>query len=279
MTNPSARAHLKVIALTLVAWALVIVVVFPLVWMVSTSLKGPTEVISSHPSLLPGTIDFGNFQKLFASDFPIWFRNSVIVSLGTVCVVISISALGAYSLTRFKFPGRGVVAVVVLFTYLFPSVLMLVPLFLIISQLHLNDTYLALILADTTFALPFALWLLRSYFMAVPVQVEEAALVDGASRLAAFVEIVLPQVAPGIASTAIFTFILSWDDYLFANVFTSSSDMKTLPVGIARYAQELNADWGVLMAGSAAITIPVLILFGVLQRGLLPNLSAGAVKA
>jgi ABC-type glycerol-3-phosphate transport system permease component len=246
--------------------------------MVATSLKAQTEVITTHPSLLPSAIDLGNFQRLFAGDFWAWFRNSVIVAFGTVCVVISIASLGAYGLTRFKFPGRNGIAVMVLFTYLFPSVLMLVPLFLIISQLHLNDTYLALILADTTFALPFALWLLRSYFMAVPIQVEEAAMVDGASRLAAFLEIVLPQVAPGIVSTAIFTFILSWDDYLFANVFTSSSNMKTLPVGIARYAQELNADWGVLMAGSAAITIPVLILFGVLQRGLLPNLSAGAVK-
>lgn len=273
------RAQVRVLVLTLVAWALVLIVVFPLVWMVCTSLKGETEVIAAHPSLLPSVVDFGNFERLFAGDFWIWFRNSVLVALGTVAVVISIATLGAYSLTRFQYPGRQTVAVAVLFTYLFPSVLMLVPLFLIISQLRINDTYLALILADTTFALPFALWLLRSYFLAVPANVEEAAVVDGASRLSAFIEVVLPQVTPGIVSTAIFTFILSWDDYLFANVFTSSSGMKTLPVGIARYAQELNADWGVLMAGSTAITIPVLVLFGVLQRGLLPNVSAGAVKA
>jgi ABC-type glycerol-3-phosphate transport system permease component len=276
--SKGAKEQIKVIALTLVAWALVLVVVFPLIWMVLSSFKGPTEIISADPDLFPERFDFRNYQVLFAGDFWLWFRNSAIVALGTVAVVITIGTLGAYSLTRFSYPGRGLIAVLVLFTYLFPSVLMLVPLFLIISEFGLNNTYFALILADTTFALPFAIWLLRSYFMAVPVQVEEAALVDGASRPMAFIEVVLPQVAPGIISTAIFTFILSWDDYLFANVFTSSNDMKTLPVGIARYAQELNADWGVLMAGSAAVTIPVLLFFGLLQRGLLPNLSAGAVK-
>ncbi|MCC2099072.1 MAG: carbohydrate ABC transporter permease [Hyphomicrobiales bacterium] len=272
------REYLKVICLTVLAWVIVVIVVFPLLWMVSSSLKAETEMITIHPSLLPSRVDWSNFQRLFAGDFWLWFRNSVIVALGTVGVVITLGTLGAYSLTRFSYPGRGLLAGMVLMTYLFPSVLMLVPLFLIISQLGLNNTYLALILADTTFALPFSIWLLRSYFISVPVQVEEAALIDGASRISAFIEVVLPQVAPGIISTAIFTFILSWDDYLFANVFTSSNEMKTLPVGIARFAQELNADWGLLMAGSTAVTIPVLIFFGILQRGLLPNLSAGAVK-
>jgi ABC-type glycerol-3-phosphate transport system permease component len=276
--SKQSKEQIKVWALTILAWLIVTIVIFPLIWMVLSSFKGPTEIITANPSLFPKVFDLRNYQILFAGDFWLWFRNSVIVALGTVAVVITIGTLGAYSLTRFTYPGRGLVAVMVLFTYLFPSVLMLVPLFLIVSELGLNDTYFALILANTTFALPFAIWLLRSYFMAVPVQVEEAALVDGASRPMAFIEIVLPQVAPGIISTAIFTFILSWDDYLFANVFTSSSGMMTLPVGIARYAQELNADWGVLMAGSAAVTIPVLIFFAVLQRGLLPNLSAGAVK-
>jgi ABC-type glycerol-3-phosphate transport system permease component len=273
-----AKEQLRVIGMTVVAWLFVIVVLFPLVWMVASSFKGPSEITAQPPHLLPRAIDLINYQKLFAADFWTWLRNSVIVSTGTVLIVISIGTLGAYSLTRFTYPGRRIIAMAVLFTYLFPPVLMLVPLFLIITELGINDTYLALMLADTTFALPFTVWLLRSYFLSVPVQVEEAAMIDGASRLRGFVEVVLPQVGPGIISTAIFAFILSWDDYLFALVFTSTSDMKTLPVGIARYAQELNADWGVLMAGSVAVTLPVLVVFGFLQKRLLPNLNAGAVK-
>jgi ABC-type glycerol-3-phosphate transport system permease component len=168
--------------------------------------------------------------------------------------------------------------VAVLFTYLFPSVLMLVPLFLIISELGINNTHIALVLANTTFALPLSVWLLRSYFMSVPVQVEEAASIDGASRLRGFVEVVLPQVAPGVISTAVFAFIVSWDDYLFASIFVSSSRLQTLPVGLKTFASDMSPEWGLLMASSVLTTLPVLVLFAFLQKRLLPDLSAGAVK-
>ena len=273
------RRLLKTWALTIAAWILVLVMSFPLIWMLSSSFKDPVEITSVPPRLLPDGLYLGNYQALFAGDFWRWFLNSIIVAPGTVAIVVVLGTLGAYSLTRFSYPGQKAASVITLFTYLFPSVLMLVPLFLIIVELGIMDTYWALILANMTFALPFSLWLLRSYFLSVPVQVEEAAMVDGASRFACFFQIVLPQVAPGIISTAIFAFILAWDDYLFASVFTTSAQMKTLPVGIARYANELNSEWGVLMAASVSVTIPVLIMFTFLQRRLLPDLNAGAVKA
>jgi ABC-type glycerol-3-phosphate transport system permease component len=273
------RQAIRYWLVTVVAWIVVLILCVPLMWMIASSLKGPTEIISGAPTFLPKVVDWTNYAELVSSDFPVWFRNSVFVSLATVAVVIVIGTLAAYSLTRFRYPGRRIAAIAVLFTYLFPSVLMLVPLFLIISELKINNTPLALILANTTFALPLTIWLLRSYFLSVPAQVEEAAMVDGASRLRGFAEVVLPQVAPGIISTAIFAFIVSWDDYLFASIFISSPQLRTLPVGIATYASDLSPEWGLLMASSVMTTLPVLIVFALLQRQLLPDVSAGAVKA
>jgi ABC-type glycerol-3-phosphate transport system permease component len=270
--------HGRKIGFTVLAWGIVLVLASPLAWMVLSSFKGPTEIIALPPTLWPQVFDPINYIHLFQGDFLIWFRNSLIVALSTTVLVNTVGTLGAYAITRLRFKGRSFAATVVLFTYMFPPVLMLVPLFIIFAALRVNDTYIALILADSTFGLPFAIWLLRSYLLSVPVQVEEAAMLDGAPRWVAFVEVVVPQIRPGIISVAIFSFILCWDDYLFASIFTSSSDMKTLPVGIARYANELNADWGVLMAASVATILPVLLVFAFLQSRLLPGLNAGAVK-
>lgn len=266
------------LVVTFFAWAFALVISAPLLWMISSALKARQEVLSRPPKLFPTSLYWGNFRDLFAGDFLIWARNSVLVALGTVIVVIFVATLAAYSIARFDFPGRKVFSVMVLFTYLFPSVLMMVPLFLIVTALGLSDTKVALVLADTTFALPFAIWLLRSYFAAIPPHVEEAALVDGARRLRAFADVVVPQVWPGIISTSIFIFIMTWNDYLFALIFTSSRESRTLPVGIASYTNELNVQWGTLMAASVAITVPVLILFMFLQKRLVPELSAGATK-
>jgi multiple sugar transport system permease protein len=273
-----AREQARKIIVTIFAWLFISVIAFPLYWMLSSSLKGDTEILAWPPTLWPRQISLANYVRLLQGDFGIWFVNSVIVACTTTSVVIFVATLGAYSLTRFRYPGRQVLALSVLFTYLFPSVLMLVPLFLIITELRLNDTYMALVLAETTFALPFAMWLLRSYFSAIPVQIEEAAIIDGAARLQAFAEVVLPQALPGIISTAIFTFILSWNDYLFGLVFISSAQRKTLPIGIASYANELNTEWGPLMAASVAVTVPVLIFFILLQRRLVAGFGAGGVK-
>ncbi|WP_439628736.1 carbohydrate ABC transporter permease [Shinella sp.] len=274
----SRGARAKKIWFTILAWSVILTINFPLIWMISSSLKNDRENNSVPPTILPQTLEFGNYARLFSGDFMIWVRNSLFVASGTVVIVIVLGTLAAYSLTRYQYRGRQAIATIVLFTYLFPPVLMLVPIFLIISKLGMSNTPFALILATTTFALPFSIWLLRSYFMSVSMDTEEAAMIDGASRFRAFIEIVIPQVSPGVISTAIFTFILAWDEYLFASVLISSPDRKTVPIGIASYANELTSEWGVLMAASILTTIPILALFSVLQRRLLPDLSAGATK-
>ena len=264
------------LARTFVAWSFIAVISLPMAWMLASAFKTPEDIL--RPDFLPRQLSLENFQKLFAGEFFTWFGNSLIVAGISVPLVIFLGTLAAYSMTRFTYPGRSGIAVAVLFTYMFPSTLMLVPLFLIVADLGLNGTYWALVLANTTFALPFAVWLLRSYFLGVPPEVEEAAMVDGASRLSAFVQVVLPQVMPGIISTSVFAFIQAWDEYMFASIFASGSEMMTLPVGVARYSDELNADWGVLMAASVCSTLPVVVLFAFMQRKLLPDLNAGAVK-
>lgn len=272
------RRRLWLIGTTMLAWVIILFLNFPLLWMISSSLKNDRENNSISPTLLPQDVVFSNYTRLFQGDFLIWMMNSAIVASSTVVVVIVLATVAAYSLTRYTYRGRKPLATVILFTYLFPPVLMLVPIFVIISGLGLSNTRLALVLATTTFALPFAIWLLRSYFLSVPIDIEEAAMIDGASRPRAFIEIVIPQVSPGIISTAIFTFILAWDEYLFASVLISSPERKTVPIGIATYANELTSEWGMLMAASVAATIPVLVLFAILQKRLLPDLSAGATK-
>jgi ABC-type glycerol-3-phosphate transport system permease component len=270
--------EVRKLTFTVIAWGFLAATAFPLYWMLVSSLKGDAEILAYPPTMWPRELTLLNFQRLLAGDFMIWFVNSVFVALSTTALVIVVGTLAAYSLTRFDYPGREVLAFSVLFTYMFPSVLMLLPLFLIVNNLRLNDTYLALILANTTFALPFAMWLLRSYFASIPIQIEEAAMIDGAPRLGAFIEVVLPQAVPGIISTAIFTFIRAWNDYLFALVFISTASRKTLPIGIASYANELTTQWGPLMAASVAVTVPALIFFMVLQRRLVSGFGSGAVK-
>jgi len=270
---------LRKTGVTLVAWAVVGATAFPLFWMLSSSFKPQAELVAVPPRWLPSQFSVASYSRVFTqTDFGLWFMNSTIVAVVTMCLVVTVGLLGAYSLTRFHFRGKNALALAVLFTYFFPPVLMLIPLFLILSYARLTDTYFSLIVANATFTLPFALWLLRSYLHAIPAQLEEAAMVDGAARLRAFVDVVIPQALPGIITTAIFTFIHTWNDYLFALVFISSSVRATLPLGIAGFANSLTVDWGALMACSVAVTLPALAFFAVLQKQLVTGAGAGAVK-
>jgi multiple sugar transport system permease protein len=263
---------------TILIWPLVLLIAFPLYWMLVSSVKTEREVMAQPPTIWPEDFTLENFDALRGLNFGTWFFNSVVVAAATVGVVLVLATLASYSLVRCKYPGRSVVSGSMLVAYLFPQVLMLVPLFLVISNLGLNDTYMALILANVTFSLPLALWLLRSQFEAVPRELEEAASVDGASWLLTFTRIFLPQVLPGILSTAIITFILAWNNYLFALVFVSSADLKTLPVGIATYSNELNTQWGPLMASCVAVSVPVLVVMTLLQRQFMRGASSGGLK-
>jgi multiple sugar transport system permease protein len=194
-------------------------------------------------------------------------------------VVIVIATLGAYSLVRYRYRGRETLATLVLFTYLLPSVVLIIPLYLMMVRLGLANTIVSLVIAYTTFALPYALWLLRSFMAGIPEDLESAALVDGASRMEAFVDVILPQALPGIISTALFTFILSWNEYLYALVLVNSDSVRPLTTGVMNMLiTSFNIEWSLLMAASVMMSVPLIIMFAFLQSFLTRGFGAGAVK-
>lgn len=274
------RFYLKRI-FTYVALSIVTVcLLFPFLWMVSTSLKGPTEIFSPTPNWIPKRITFEHYRSIWTeTPFPIYFKNSLIVSSATAGITLLVGTFLAYGLARFKFKGRRVLENTLLVTQMFPLVLMIIPIFLIFIRLSLLNTYTALIIAYCTFALPFATMMLKSYFEALPKDLEEAALIDGCTPVSALARIVLPLAAPGIAAVGLFAFILAWQEFLIALTITRTTDMRTLPVGISMMIGFREVLWGPLMAGSVIIALPVVILFTYFQKYLISGLTMGAVKS
>ena len=265
---------------SVVTWTIVLAVVFPLIWMIVTSVKPQSELFSIPPTLMPETITFEHYRRLLTdTPFLQYFRNSMILAVTTTVVVVVLGTLGAYSLVRFKYRGRETLATLVLFTYLMPSVVLVIPLYLMMAKLGLANTLASLVIAYTTFALPYALWLLRSFMSSIPVDLESAALVDGAGRMGAFVDVVLPQALPGIVSTALFTFILCWNEYLFALVLVNSDSVRPLTAGTMNMLiTSFNIDWSLLMAASVMMSLPLIVIFSFLQGTLTKGFGAGAVK-
>jgi multiple sugar transport system permease protein len=265
---------------SVVTWTIVLAVVFPLIWMIVTSVKPQSELFSIPPTLMPETMTFEHYQRLLTdTPFLQYFRNSMILAVTTTVVVVALGTLGAYSLVRFKYRGRATLATLVLFTYLMPSVVLVIPLYLMMAKLGLANTLASLVIAYTTFALPYALWLLRSFMSSIPVDLESAALVDGAGRMGAFVDVILPQALPGIVSTALFTFILCWNEYLFALVLVNSDSVRPLTAGTMNMLiTSFNIDWSLLMAASVMMSLPLIVIFTFLQGTLTKGFGAGAVK-
>lgn len=252
---------------------------FPFLWMLSTSLKQSSEVFASPPTLVPRQLTLGNFARLLTeTNFATYFGNSLRVSLATVALTLGVSAIGAYGLTRFRFPGRETVAGLILLTYMFAPIMVIIPFYILVKQLGLVNTHLALVLSYTTFCLPFCLWLLRAFFQSVPLELEEAALVDGAHRGRAVWHVVLPLALPGIIAAGIFTFILAWNDFLFALVLISSDELKTLPVGVNDLFNATIVDWGMIMAAGVMITLPTVGFFAGVQRYLIRGWGSGGLK-
>jgi ABC-type glycerol-3-phosphate transport system permease component len=249
-------------------------------WFIATgAIKAPQEIIARVPTLVPHSFTLRHFEKLLgASDYPRYLGNSLVVGLGSTAITVVLSVLAAYGFYRLRFPGRDLLFRAVLVAYAFPGILILIPLYGMMSQAGLIDTPAALVIVNVTFASPFAIWMMRSFFASIPVELEEAALIDGASRLAILLRIMVPLAAPGIASVAIFAFIASWTEYLFASVLILSDANRTLPVGFAGIIGQYQIDWGLLLAGATLATVPVVLLFGIVGRWFIAGLTAGAVK-
>ncbi len=258
---------------------LLVVTAFPFFWMVSTSFKPLREIFVSPPHFFPKDFTLANFGRLFEQTrFLIYFKNSLFVSTATVILTMTIASLGAYSLTRFKFYGRDKIASLILFTYMFAPIMIVIPFYVLIRKIGIPDTHLALIMAYTAFCLPFSLWLLRAFFQSIPMVLEEAALTDGAGRIRAVIHVILPLALPGIIATGIFTFILAWNDYIFVRILITSDELKTLSVGIADLHNATVIDWGMIMAGGMLITVPVLAFFVFIQRYLIAGWGTGTIK-
>jgi ABC-type glycerol-3-phosphate transport system permease component len=247
--------------------------------MVTTSFKSTEEIFVYPPEFLPRRFTLDNFRTLFSqSSFFAYFLNSLRVSVLTMLFALILSALGAYGLVRFRFRGKESLARLILLTYMFAPIMIVIPFYIIIRKVGLVNTHTALVLALTSFSLPFTLWLLRSFFQTIPLELEEAARVDGATNLEAAIYIILPLATPGIIATAIFTLILAWNDYIFARILITSDPLKTLPVGVQDLFNQTVVDWGMIMASGVLITIPVLFFFVFIQQYLIEGWGAGGVK-
>ena len=261
------------------ATLLAVMAAFPLFWMVSTSFKPPVEVFAQPPTFIPKNPTLENYLRLFTTtNFLTYFRNSLVVSGMAVLLTMVVSAIGAYSLTRYQYLGRDKIAGLILCTYMFAPIMVVIPFFILVKRIGIENTHFALVLAFTSFCLPFTLWLMRAFFKTIPLQLEEAALVDGADRVRAVIYVILPLALPGILATSIFTFILAWNDYIFTRIIITSDELKTLPVGVQDLFHSALIDWGLIMAAGMMITIPALLFFVAVQRYLIRGWGAGAVK-
>ncbi|PYM59902.1 MAG: ABC transporter permease [Candidatus Rokuibacteriota bacterium] len=273
------RGRLGLAILYLGAAGLAAQAVLPLLWMLSTSLKPPREVLATPPTLIPAAPTLENYARLLAQTaFVRYFVNSVSVAGLTVLLTMAVGAVGAYSLTRFRFPGREGIARLILCTYMFAPIMIVVPIYILARRLGIVDTHTALVLSYSSFCLPFSLWLLRAFFQSIPIELEEAAQVDGAGRPRALAYIVAPLALPGLIATSIFTFTLAWNDYIFTRILIVSDELKTLPVGVQDLFSAAVVDWGLVMAAGMLITIPALAFFMAVQRHLVAGWGTGGLK-
>ena len=247
--------------------------------MVASSFKPAAQLFVSPPRLVPSALTLDWYRNLMLqSDAPRFFKNSLVIGGATTGICLLIGTLAAYGVTRFDFPGKRVFLVGALLSYVFPAIVLFVPIYMIINSLGLIDTLAGIVIAHTILTFPFALWMLRSFFIAIPREIDEAAWVDGASYLVTFSAIILPLALPGVFSVGVFVFVLSWNEYLFASVLITSGSLKTIPVGISEFITSFDVRWGEIMAMGALATIPVVALFLSVQRFFLRGVIAGAIK-
>ena len=252
---------------------------FPFAWMLVTSLKPQREIMSIPPTLVPSQVTLGHYADVFLkSRMPRYFLNSTVVATGSTLVALGFAVLGGYGFARHRFRGRGFLQNAVLSSQMLPTASIIVPLFIILRTLHLLNSYLGLILAYLIITLPLSVWMMSSYFRYIPVDVEEAAYLDGCSRLGVLLRVALPLSLPGIVATAVYCFVVTWNEFLFALSFATNAKVMTLPIGLMEFTQEFTVDWGALMAGSILMTIPIVVLFFAIQRAFIAGLTSGATK-
>ncbi|MFN8452482.1 MAG: carbohydrate ABC transporter permease [Anaerolineae bacterium] len=276
-----AHPRLKQAILLLSAIGITLTLGLPLLYMVVSSFKPAPEVFTVPPSFFPRQWTLEGYQELIdLSDVPIAFRNSMVVSGVAAVVGVGLSIGLCYTITRIRLPGLRLFTYLILLVYILPQILLVLPIYTLWAQLGLTNGLLPLALTHVSFTLPFAVWMMRSYFAAIPLDLEAAAMVDGATRAQAFLRVVLPLARPGIIATFIFTFILSWNEVLFASIFASSENNMVISTSLKTLLGEQGGwhSWGMVNAAGVAATVPTLIFFIFIQRQLVAGFTAGAVK-
>ena len=265
-------------ALLILQVVLGVAILLPFFWMVSVSLKPGAEPFAIPARLWPENPTLDNYITAFRPEFRIYFVNSVVVSLSTVIITVSLALLAAYSFTRAQMRAISVLMGLVIVAQMFPASAIIIPIYKMMKSADLLNTYAALILANVTVTLPVAIWMLRGFLARLPITLEEAAAIDGAGPLRTFCEIILPLCRPGVVATSVFVLVVTWQEFLFALSFTSTKEMRTLPVGMNDFIGQYGIRYGELMASSVLISVPVIAIFFILQRQFVAGLTAGAVK-
>jgi multiple sugar transport system permease protein len=250
----------------------------PLLFMISTSVKLPDAVFTTPPTLLPRAITLDNYRAILGLDYLRFFFNSLVVAAGTTVLALGFGIGSSYAFSRLHFRGRKPLLMSIILTQLLPLAVLIIPIYRIARSLELLNTYPGLMMAYLTFNLPVAIWLMRGFYVGIPRELEDAAQIDGASAFQAFRQVTLPLAIPGIMATAAYCFFMAWQDFMFALVFMTDNDKRTLPLGVLSYIGEHQTDWGKLMAASVLLMIPVFVIFALVQRQFVAGLTRGAVK-
>jgi multiple sugar transport system permease protein len=277
--NRTERERISLFTRILILIPILIFVVFPLYWVITVSFKTTPQISERTSIFWPNPWTLEQYRTLvFNTPFLTWFRNTVIVATISTAISVIFASLAAYALTRLKFLGAGLLTTFLLITYLLPGTMLFIPLYQILTDLGLINTYGALIITYPTFLLPFATWVMMGYFRSIPVDLEEAAMIDGATRFRAFWQITLPLAAPALGAVTLFAFTNAWNEFLFAFVFINSESLRTLPIGLQSLVVGDILPWGQLMAASLLMAIPVVIFYTFAQRFLVEGLTVGGVK-
>lgn len=251
----------------------------PFYWMIVTSLKLDKEIYGYDATLIPQSPTLANYFTVFQDTPYVYFlRNSIIVAVGSTVLAMIIACLGSYAITRLNFPGRAFLARLLVMTYMVPTSLLFIPLFAIMSAIRLTDSLFGLTIAYLGFDVPFCTWLLMGYFKSIPMELEEAALVDGCNRITALIRVILPLSLPALVVVTFFSFTHAWNEFLYAHVFTSTNSARTITTGLALFMDEDLFFWGPLMASTIISALPPVIMFLLLQRWVVQGLTLGGVK-
>ena len=258
---------------------LCVLVLFPFYWMTITSFKTEDQMRSLVSMFWPSPAVLENYvQLLTKTDFLSWYGNSAIVAVSSTFAATAVGTIGAYALARLKFMGRAFMSSAVLITYLVPPSILFIPLYAQIRTFGLSDSLAGLVATYPSFTVPFVTWLLMGYFESIPIELEEAAMIDGATRFGAFRRVILPLAAPGVLAAALYAFTQAWNEFLYALVFITNVKLRTLPVGLSTFITGVVYGWGYLMAGAVLTTLPVIGVYIYLQKYMVEGLTAGSVK-